>query len=878
MSGRVAVIAVHGVGSPPRDETARAVSELLMQHAPDGASYEWKEERRLTIATAPVSAGHLPELRASRSQQILRAFTRGPRDRTILFGREETAERPDIAFMRELLSEYETEREPYQTTETIGVRQRDGDRTDVHVFEMYWADLSRLGSGLLRILGATYQLVQHVSLLGRKTVDIAAQVARAREKLHLGSYDPGPDAGPYAPWMAYAACHRWAIRIFTVGVPVAVLLMFAFLPLFIPAAIADTLRLPIGLTLTTTLLIVGGGIGIYLSPPDRNAASAFVGYMLLVLGGALVINNNVARASAPRVGTILLSVSLGIIGFGGLLLVLRGYNKTRSGALLFGVVAWLAIILETLVSGSVLVGPFALSDANVVGQFALVGFEWGYALVMVTWLLLWITVAVTVAFRFYLIRATSGQARRRATRAVWTARVTLGSSVFSFMVASLVVYRSIVYLASKAPSSFDLFPRPLATGQLPIISVPGIFPAQFSCVADAKLSCAERFFVALIAQGATSGLIIAILGLVAVFVLISWFIALIAFTSVRKPNPKTWNARRLGLWMTDGFWWLRVAGTSVAISVLVAVLVGAVFNIFPSVHAWAAPHLGRWLAAKMTPEWTQSAIDAVTFAVLASAATAGAARLRLEALASRARPAIGVVLDVDNYLRETPREGTPRARIAERFVSLLRHIREQQFDRVVIVSHSQGTVITADLLRFLNHGVPRGSPDGELVAGLGCRLMTMGSPLRQLYGANFPHLYGWVNATDPSPEEERERTKNPLRTEELPTISMRCPDPKELRVECWVNLYTSGDYVGRNLWCDDSWNGVWERRTAAEAIVGERRRERCLGAGTHTHYWESEDVAEELDRLIATPGPMQQSAQAFRLPTARERDGVPRKQ
>jgi hypothetical protein len=124
--------------------------------------------------------------------------------------------------------------------------------------------------------------------------------------------------------------------------------------------------------------------------------------------------------------------------------------------------------------------------------------------------------------------------------------------------------------------------------------------------------------------------------------------------------------------------------------------------------------------------------------------------------------------------------------------------------------------------------------------------MTMGSPLRQLYGANFPHLYGWVNASDPLPDAVHE----PLATMELPTIAARTPDPDELRVECWVNLYTSGDYVGRNLWSDDDWNDVWDRREMQAAIEGGRRRERCLGAGTHTHYWESADVAEELDRLV----------------------------
>src|SRR5690348_6841472 len=458
-----------------------------MQRAPTGVRYEWNDERRLTIPTAPVSAGHVPTIRSSKSEQMLRAVTGGPRDRTRLVSREETALRPDIAFMRELLHGYECQseagqHEPYQTTETVGVRRSHGDETEVHVFEMYWADLSRLGSGLLRILGATYQLVQHVSQLGRKTVDIAEAVARAREKLQWGPHDPGPDAGPYAPWAAYAWCHNWAIRIFTVVGPVAALVMLAFLPLFIPAAVAEPYRLHVGIAIAAMLLVVGGGIGIYRSPPDRYAASFFVVYMLIVVVAALVLNNNPA-GDAVRLGTVLLTTSISLLSFGGLILVFHEYNTRRSGAFVFGTVAALAIVALTLQSGNNLVGSLDMANADRVSDLALVGFEWGYALVMVTWVLLWITVAVTLCFRFYLWLRTTGTARRRANRAVWTARATLGSSVFSFMVAALVVYRSVVYLASKARGSIDLFPRPLS-GHLPIIHAPGIVPAGFACGTD----------------------------------------------------------------------------------------------------------------------------------------------------------------------------------------------------------------------------------------------------------------------------------------------------------------------------------------------------------------------------------------------------------
>lgn len=84
-------------------------------------------------------------------------------------------------------------------------------------------------------------------------------------------------------------------------------------------------------------------------------------------------------------------------------------------------------------------------------------------------------------------------------------------------------------------------------------------------------------------------------------------------------------------------------------------------------------------------------------------------RGRLETLSRAIRPILDVVLDVDGYLREQPRERTPRARIAERYVSLLRYLcawrnpdaPDEPYRAIVILAHSQGTVISTDLLGFL---------------------------------------------------------------------------------------------------------------------------------------------------------------------------------
>src|SRR5687768_6008003 len=118
---RIAVVAVHGVGGPAPDATAKNVAELLMQRPPDGVEYIWAEERRITISTDKIDTGDRDD--ASFAKRLKRAFTSEAGDRTNLgvtldpqttldFERNaEAAQRPDIAFSRKCLRGYTSSRE-----------------------------------------------------------------------------------------------------------------------------------------------------------------------------------------------------------------------------------------------------------------------------------------------------------------------------------------------------------------------------------------------------------------------------------------------------------------------------------------------------------------------------------------------------------------------------------------------------------------------------------------------------------------------------------------------------------------------------------------------------------------------------------------------
>jgi hypothetical protein len=247
------------------------------------------------------------------------------------------------------------------------------------------------------------------------------------------------------------------------------------------------------------------------------------------------------------------------------------------------------------------------------------------------------------------------------------------------------------------------------------------------------------------------------------------------------------------------------------------------------------------------------------------------------------RAPLDILLDVDNYLRTSPLDNAPRARIAERYVSLLRYIAAQKnpqgepyYGSVVIVAHSLGALISADLLHFLKE-----EPDEALrslgygeknqaTAKIEIRLFTFGNPLRQLLNRFFPHIYWWVrdepdNGARPVAKAD---DKLPHIADPNPDPAKESPNPRTPRVsdlgasvKLWFNAYRSGDFVGRMLWSDH-----WYSRNDQGADQGKypqpvtiivdaetpRRAEMCIGLGGHNDYWNrtAPDMAEQLDKLI----------------------------
>ena len=161
---RVAVVAVHGVGTHQPRESAFAIADLLVNQRsaptiherPDSGSalYTPFQENQLHIAVRPV---------------VVQEKTR----------QECEADPLDVQFMAEQLRDYRVdpgshEENIYETCCFKGRRLEQPNQCpaiEVDVFEAFWDDLSRLDSNFGRLITTFFELLFEVSWLGYRTIE-----------------------------------------------------------------------------------------------------------------------------------------------------------------------------------------------------------------------------------------------------------------------------------------------------------------------------------------------------------------------------------------------------------------------------------------------------------------------------------------------------------------------------------------------------------------------------------------------------------------------------------------------------------------------------------------------------------------------------------
>jgi len=197
------------------------------------------------------------------------------------------------------------------------------------------------------------------------------------------------------------------------------------------------------------------------------------------------------------------------------------------------------------------------------------------------------------------------------------------------------------------------------------------------------------------------------------------------------------------------------------------------------------------------------------------------------------RVPLDLAYDIATFLRQPPpapksarlarlvraRQSMPRQRIIGRIAALLAHIDGlRPYDRCVIVSHSQGTVLATALLA---------SPQGRLrIPGGHVHLITMGSPLRHLYAERLPDQFRWVDDLLDDPD-----------------AFVRSLDG------LWINFGADDDLVGRLVFSHEP-DGSLDEGPFGERFVA-RHVDWIVGRGGHGSYWTSPFVMEQIAGLLA---------------------------
>jgi len=742
---------------------------------------------------------------------------------------------------------------------------------------MYWADLSRVGRGFFQVFSEFYQILFHLSALGRHTLDMAA--LEHPEKFQ---------------WRCYASLHGWAGRILSIPIP----LLNLFL---VVAALLNLVgNIPDSYSSSVASVILSLGVIFLLGCVFWNNAMKLPlpGLFLLGIVALAIIRSSWCKEFSYKLlafeWLVVLAILVGML--------IHQYSLRRPGADKVGI--FLALLLAVLALWN---SVFKVQNSPVgILKLSFKLIEWIYSLLVFFWLLFFLLYFVVLIWGLVVLiwgwfaqRGLTGRAKERAKRASWTASVSLWIPSVSFISVTLTLWAALANVgASLLPKDHGLYCYQAASllpkdyGPYCLASpLPKDYPYGPTDWFRNWFSLKDTYdtpsdFINELIFDPVLG--IAIYLIVIVLLLMAWSFLPSVWAEVQppestpptdkpkaevqppestpptdKPNSDEKLSLNFGIWLNNGY--RTVHCFLPMISALFILFVIAYFILIRIKNPWAE---NIDLSKSFIETFIETLPKSLAAILTASATSILVLGRRLQQLSLGIGNVIDVILDVDNYLRLHPKKNNPRARIFSRYYSLLRYLCEQtdsqnqpKYDALILVAHSQGAVITADLLRFIKKEKPKSLEPlfySDSPKKLPVYFFSMGNPLRQLYSVGFPHLYEWViNYNEPDKNGHNDYDENGLGDK---------PKPEDLGLEQWVNTYNSGDYVGRYLW-RKSKSEANEKKLAREEKLFKpsssvedkdnisekgKYREFCLGAGAHTHYWNATTnrVADEINRLI----------------------------
>jgi hypothetical protein len=832
---KVAVIAIHGIADQKPNGSAKEISNLLTKVLPkesEGSYSELMEPKEIEVHVEKllIKKESLEGPGKGEAQQnkkfweipnFLKLFLnyseglfdeRGENFKREINQSGGNYKEADYLFIKDQIYKHKVRRNYKKfTTQRISLHYQASEKSlDADVYEMYWADLSRLGKGFISIIGNFYQLLFHLTSLGRQCVDYAR-------------YNSLKSESQCQDWWIYSQVQAIASRMLTLVIPILNIFILISGLICLPTQILQNFPTQIQeyiILLTIELILIIFAFLLYFKCKSK-LIRVFISVFLFVCGILIVFGHHFLQETVvvhiypflkekiqlheymiSRLSSLVLIVIL-------LWLVQKvyivPYDRHRKGVVAtFAILrsSFLMLVLATYLHGSreLASQPLTISNLRIM--------EILYISLFLVWGLLLLFYAVAFIVGIIVVnRSTSEEQKQIHKKTTWTARVSLALPITLFSLLTPSLWIVMAY-----------------TGEILWPHVP-----YHSLLFNSKPLLPSEFALALaILPGSGIRFQFFVLVLILVLSLLFAFSRSLRYedSQILDDNKdKTEEVKNLGDWLDRGFGVIVIGIEIFLNSFIPALLLIKCCTVFRAMFLHS-----------LTPDTNPNN----HLAVLGS----GIIVASLIAFQKYLWGFLDLILDVDNYLRSRPIDDTPTGRIFARYSSLLREICKEtedgknKYDKIVIVAHSQGTVITADLLRFLAKENNLREQGLEKLEKIPIYLFTMGSPLRQLYNFGFPTLYHWVKGAE---SELKTNSKVPIKG-----------FPKEL--EKWVNAYRSGDYVGRYIWRSSDASDLWTpgKITASTTDINIQTEEFCIGVGAHNHYWDEHalQIAKKLDELI----------------------------
>jgi hypothetical protein len=917
----VAVIAIHGVGQHLPGASADAVSTLLTSLGRDWPIGEGVVEARENGVGTPPYSGFVstsievplrpvqaPQENANYRNEGTwlsrvwgmfderRGYLAKARENAdfVPFGYDKNELRPGepdrgefgYQFMLTQVAGYKGDVDRiFETVRLEGKRTGKSPAATVHIYDAHYSDLTKPQGNVLGFFFAFFQLLFHLASLSLQAVYWVEAENVKKENVTQDK------VGTWR-WRLGSSVHAFSVRLLIMWIPLLNLILLVIACSAFADKVHDWSGLPA--FALAALLSLGGTFLLLWQKDSPSRPFLWAGGPLLGTGfgvgllcGLVFLYNRIFRPGIPFCEALLLLVWLLTAGLA------IGWIAFKYDALRPGVFKlYIGLYIVNLFGFIFCLVPHAVrASHNPVATASLWAVQWIFGELLVSWVLCLQCAILSWPLSEFCKNGInkgvqSGKERAaRATAAFRTGRFAFAVPAILFVIVTCALWSGVVVYGSDKLKAFNevttpeamLGPSSSKTLSIFIPSIPDVEnwlgrvsrPYKTRDATPPQPLFWSNYLAGLLLVSTTPGLPITVTVFGLSLLLLAWAVLPSVVFEVEPKwaeDAATERIRSVGEWLSRG-----IDNTAILTRVLWFAIVPLPLVFF--VLDWLVlrdPHPSKWLtfvddASKITVPLIRT-----TGLVLAlsSAVVFGFIFKYLTTV-------LDTILDVDNYLRTSPQESTPRARIAERCTSLLRYIaayRDDQnrpYTKVIIVAHSLGSMVTTDLLRYLERSA-KDSPDAGLaryefrhtkspgaLLKLPIYVFSMGSPLRQLLNRFFPHLYWWVSdVPDNSVEPLGAAVAPPIR------ISSGLPRSDEMNVTLWSNAYRSGDYVGRSLWvgqwlCRNKTGDTTTEPDSARVTAPQSCVEMCIGLGAHTHYWDrsARDVAAQLDRLIRSSGP-----------------------